>query len=72
MPLPVMVEGQAEWEVDRIVRHRRHRGRGQGLEYLVSFVGFDESASEWLTETDLSNAPEKLQMYWASVPGGRP
>lgn len=58
--------------MDRIVRHRRRRGRGVGLEYLVTFVGYDISAAEWLTEDALANAPERLAAYWATVPGGRP
>ena len=58
--------------MDRILRHRRRRGRGVGFDYLVSFAGYDVSAAEWLPEASLKNAPEKLTSYWATVPGGRP
>ena len=41
--MPVLVEGDIEYEVDRILRHRRRRGRGKGFEFLVMFTGYDVS-----------------------------
>lgn len=43
MPEPVLVGDEIEYEVDMILRHRRRRGRGVGLEYLVLWKGFDLS-----------------------------
>ena len=56
----MLIDGEAEYEVNRIVRHCHCWGRGSGLEYLVSFVGYDESTSEWVTEYNLANALDKL------------
>lgn len=53
--------------MERIIRHRRRRGRSGGYEYLVLFTGYDLSQAEWLPEAALANAPERLSSYWASV-----
>ena len=60
MPEPVLVGDEIEYEVDMILRHRRRRGRGVGLEYLVLWKGFDLSEATRESATNLEHAPEKL------------
>lgn len=49
-PEPVEVDGEEEWEIERIVTHRRSRNR---IEYLVKWLNFDEGSNMWLNEKDL-------------------
>lgn len=44
-PSPVIVDGQEEYVVERIVGHRISRGRPV---YLVRWSGYDESSDTWL------------------------
>ncbi|CAF3414948.1 unnamed protein product [Rotaria socialis] len=50
----------SEYEVEKIVSKRR-RGRG-GYEYYIKWVGYDESANEWIPEASL-NCPERLEEF---------
>ena len=64
-PDPVEIEGLDEYEVAHILAHR-FAGRRKRLEFLVSFVGYDSSANEWLPESNLEHAPELVTAYKAS------
>ena len=57
-----------EYEVEKILRHRKRRGRGSGLEYLVLWKGFDVSEATWERAENLANAPVPMKLYWDSVP----
>ena len=59
-PSPVEIDGELEYEVEKIVKHRRVRGR---LQYLVAWKGYDESEYMWLTEQDLEHAQDILGAY---------
>ena len=62
--LPVVsdVDGKVEleFEVEKILRHRKYRGKNR---YLVKFLGYDDTHNEWLSEKDLENASEYLEEY---------
>ena len=60
---PVLVDGQEEYEVDRIVRER---GQGQRKRFLVRFKGWGPQEDKWLTVEDLSNAQEVLKCWEAN------
>jgi len=50
LPLPVIVEGEEEWEVEEVLDSRRIRGR---LHYLVEWRGF--AAPTWEPEDNLAD-----------------
>lgn len=58
--LPVDVEGETEFEVSAIKSHRLHHGE---LQFLTSFVGFDQSEDMWLSRAQLEHAAEVLGAY---------
>ena len=68
-PEPIVVDGTAEFEVERILAHRDHRGCAR--EYLVRWAGHDSSEDLWLMESDLQNAPAVLHCYKATVAAPR-
>ena len=49
-PSPIVVDGEEEYVVRKIVNHRDTRGRRQ---YLVRWDGYDQSSDEWLDEVNL-------------------
>ena len=52
----MLVGGDVEYEVDRILRHRKRRGRGGGDEYLVLWKGFNVSEATWEKASNLEHA----------------
>ena len=62
-PPPVItLEGEEEYEVERIVDHRR---KGRMARFLVKWAD-PQMAPEWCDERDL-NCPELLKEYWQYV-----
>ena len=61
-PDPVVIDGLDEYEVAQILEHCCI-GRRQQLELLVSIIGYDQGANEWLPEADLEHASELLTAY---------
>ena len=57
VPEPILLDGQEEWEVERILKQW---GRGSRVQFLVKYTGFNESESRWLVRNDLANCPEVL------------
>lgn len=41
---------------------KRRRKRGGGFEYFIKWVGYDDSANEWIPESSL-NCPERLAEF---------
>ena len=61
---PILVDGQEEWEIEKILRKRvTRRGRGHRTEYLVRWVGYGPQDDTWIAERDLGNANEILQEF---------
>ncbi len=63
-PPPVLVEGELEYEVESIVRHR---GTGARRRYLVIWKGYPLSEATWEPESNLLHAPEILADYLRRV-----
>ena len=60
-PLPVIKEGEEEYEIESIIDSRRH-GRGRKRQYLVHWKGYPNSNNSWVDHEDL-HAPELLEEY---------
>ena len=60
VPEPILVDGQEEWEVEKILKEW---GRGSRVQFLVKYTGFDELESRWLVRNDLANCPEVLAAW---------
>ena len=61
-PLPELVDGEPEYEVKNILRHKTV-GRQRELRYLVQWRGYSRAESTWEPEEHLRNAPEVLEAY---------
>jgi hypothetical protein len=64
-PGPIVVEGEEEWEVERIVRTRKRRGK---VEYEVKWKDFDEKENTWEPLENLRNSLETVEFYFKKHP----
>ena len=55
-----MVEGEEEYEVEAILRHK---GKGASRRYLVLWKGYPLTEASWEPESHLQNAPLILEDY---------
>ncbi|CAI7878728.1 unnamed protein product [Closterium sp. NIES-54] len=60
-PPPVLVQDEPEYEVERVLTHRR-RG-GKTLEFLLRRKGYDPTEDSWVVEADMGNARRALKDY---------
>ena len=56
--LPVIIDEEEEYEIEKIIRHKTLRGKRY---YHVKYLGYDEY--EWKLRSDMSNAAEILHEY---------
>ena len=63
-PPPVLVEGEEEYEVEAILRHK---GKGASRRYLVLWKGYPLTEASWEPESHLQNAPLILEDYLRRV-----
>lgn len=69
-PVPsVIIDDNVEYEVERILKHRR---RGSTLQYLVKWLGYSQWYASWEPASALVNAQEAIAEYKAGkiVPAG--
>ena len=59
-PPPDLINGEEEYEVERILKHQGHSKRHQ---YLVRWKGYAADEDSWQHEANLGNASEHLQEY---------
>jgi hypothetical protein len=51
-PPPDLIDGEEEYEVERIVASRRF-GRGHKLQYLVKWKGYPDAENQWVAKEDV-------------------
>jgi hypothetical protein len=51
-PLPDLIDGEEEYEVERIVASR-HFGRGHKLQYLIKWKGYPDAENQWVAKEDV-------------------
>jgi hypothetical protein len=75
-PLPELIEGQEEWEVEQILDKRVHRCKEQ---YLIKWKGYSDTHNSWEPVENIQapvlilafNNKEAQKFKWIEVPGGR-
>src|SRR6267378_193978 len=65
-PPPDLINGEEEYEVERIINSRRF-GRGRQVQYLVKWRGYPDSNNQWLKWQDI-NAPDLITEYQKENP----
>lgn len=61
---PIKVNGEDEWEVEKVLAVRLHRGR---LQYRVQWIGYDPDP-KWYPAQNLKNAPHRLRDFHTEYP----
>jgi hypothetical protein len=51
-PPPDLIDGEEEYEVERIVASRRF-GRGRKLQYLIKWKGYPDAENQWVDKEDV-------------------
>ena len=59
-PAPVIIEGEEEWKVEKILNKQQIRGKDK---YLVRWKGFMAELDTWKGEENLKNAKEVIEEY---------
>ena len=66
-PLADIINGEPEWEVERILNHRLvQQGRKTKVEYLIAFLGYGPEHNLW--QDDVENCQRLVKAYWATKP----
>ncbi len=60
-PLPDLINGEEEYEVERII-NSRHFGHGRQVQYLVHWKGYPKLDDQWIPWQDL-NTPELIAEF---------
>ena len=64
-PPLTLIQGQEEWEVEKILDSRQRHGKNK---FLVRWKGYSQGDNTWEPEENLHNAGKKLQEYLQSLP----
>lgn len=59
-PLPLVIKGQLEYEVEHIVDHKSSKN---GTKYLIRWKGYTAVDDTWEPEKNLANCQEVLKEY---------
>jgi hypothetical protein len=67
-PAQVDIEGELEYEVERILDCRDVRsGKKMQREFLVKWLGYGHEHNSWEPEANCLNAPKALNDYWEFI-----
>jgi hypothetical protein len=61
-PLPDLVEGMEEYEVEKVLDSRQHR-RGRKLQYLIAWKGYPDSDNQWVNWDDAEGAQDAIKEF---------
>jgi hypothetical protein len=61
-PPPEQIEGEDEFEVDRILKSRRH-GKGKKLQFLIRWNGYSTAHDSWEDAKDM-HAPVLIEKFY--------
>ena len=65
-PEPVILEeGQEEYEVEKVLNSRIHRGN---VEYLIRWKGYGPEEDSWEPKRNVANAPELISKFYENNP----
>jgi hypothetical protein len=59
-PPPIIIDGQEEYEVERIIAKRRFQDQ---VQYLVKWAGYPIEEAMWLTKEDMKNASDLIKEF---------
>jgi transposase InsO family protein len=62
-PQPILVDGEEEFVIDKIVDHRK---RGRSYQYLVRWQGYGPENNTWEPQRALDDT-EAFETYWRSI-----
>jgi len=70
LPAPVIIDGEPEYEISKIVNSKIDRRRACKLLYKVIWLGYEDTDndSEWLPATELEHAKELLSDFHLRYP----
>ena len=60
MPQPVVIEGEEEWKMEKILNKRKVRGKDK---FLVRWKGFTAEGDTWESRENLQNAGDLLREF---------
>src|SRR5258708_14272184 len=63
-PPPELEEGEEEYEVEKILDHRKF-SRGRKLQYMIKWKGYPDSENQWVDQRDVF-AEQAIAEYEAS------
>jgi len=63
-PLPIVIDGEPEWEVEEVLDSRWHRRRFQ---FLIKWKGFSREHNSWEVASDVK-APDLVAEYYRRHP----
>ena len=65
VPLPIQVDGLPEFEVNSILDSRFRRRK---LQYLVDWVGYDDSERTWESAENITHASDAISNFHSRFP----
>ena len=67
MPPPDIIDGEEEWEVEKILKSRR-TGRNKKLQFFVRWKGYGPEEDNWEPADNLEHAQEVIKEFYTQHP----
>jgi hypothetical protein len=68
IPKPVVIEGEEEWEIEKIVKTRK---RGKKIEFEIKWKGCGEEENTWEPLENLRNSLETIEFFFKKHPNAK-